>query len=797
MFKNHIKVALRNLLKNRSYSLINIIGLTVGITCCLLISLYVKHELGYDKFQLKGDRLTRVIMEYNMGGVTNGGNYTSTKVGPSFKRNFPEVEQFARLTGSQRIVKYNDKVFTEKRFIYADSTFFELFSFKLIEGNIANVLVGPNKVVLTKSTAEKYFGDQNPVGKTLNVSSNGTAYLVTGIMEDCPENSHIKFDFIASFSSLGDSQEKTYWNANYTTYLLLRDKQSILTLQQKIPGFMKNEMKDELTGNDYLTYYFEPFTRVHLYSEYSGFETNGSIVYVYIVSAIALLLLVIACFTFINLCTAKSMERAREIGIRKVAGAAKSQIFWQFIGESFVLTCFSALMSYFTARLALPYFNALTARNLHFPDLFSFSMIGLTGLVVLSVSFFAGTYPALILSAFQPVKVLKGIHKNTTHGLFLRKSLFVFQFIISIFLIASSFVIQKQLAYFQTKKLGFDKAQLLVLPADGKVIKSFSSLKAELKKYSSVISVSKADFLPCNILGGYSMYKQGMAPGKAFSVFAGGIDQEYLKTCGIRLIAGNDLSEMDVENATHENAEKNYFQFIINESAARQLGWKTKDAVGKKLFLDASRPGVVKGVVADFHFSSLHTPIKPLVLFPGDYGTNILVKLSNGDPGESLKNIEKVWKQVAPHRPFEYSFLDDNYNAMYVSEKNLGKAVTTFTYIALLLAIMGLIGLSSYSIQQRAKEIGILKVLGAPLYVIISRLIKNFVSPVLLAVIIASPIAWWTSNIWLRDFSYRINLNVWMFILPAFASVFLAVLAVSIKALLAATANPIKNLRTE
>lgn len=798
MIRNYFKIALRNLMKNKAHSFINLTGLMIGISCCMLISLYVKNELSYDRFQEKGNRIARMIMEYSMGGNVNAGNYTSTKVGPSFKQNFPEVENFVRMARQGRIVKYKDKVFVEKRFVYADSTFFDVFpSFVLLEGQVEKVLAAPKSVVVTRSAAEKYFGSEDPVGKTIKVSSAETDYLVTGVVENCPENSQIKFDFIASFSSLGESQEETYWNANYTTYLLLKNESSFASFDGKIRDFMKREMTTEMNGNDYLTYHPEPYYTVHLHSEHAGFEPNGNIVYVYILCIVALLILLIACITFINLCTAKSVERAKEIGIRKVAGAGKPQIFWQFIGESFVLSVLSTAVSYFVVRLSLPYFNDVTDRTLHFSDLFSFSLIGVVVLIVCSISFFAGAYPALVLSAFQPVKVLKGVFRNTGSGLVLRKSLFVFQFVISVFLIVTSFIIQKQLDYFQNKRLGFDKEHVLVLPVDQKVSEGFNALRSELKKNASVLAVSKGDFQPCNIMGGYSMYTPEMPPGKVYSVHAGTIDEEYLKTCGIEIVAGADLTSQDVTEAMREEPGKSYYHYVINESAARQLGWTTKEAIGKKLFLDSSRPGEVKAVASDFHFASLHTPIKPLVLFPGNYGATLLVKITAGNPSQAIAGIGGTWKKLMPHRPFEYTFLNENYNAMYASEINLGKAISAFTLLAVLLACLGLFGLSSYSIQQRAKEIGILKILGAPVYNIVARLSKNFIGLVMLAIIISLPLAWWSMTKWLRDFSYRIEMNVWLFVLPALCALLIAIVTVSFKALQAASVNPVKNLRTE
>lgn len=411
MIKHYFKTALRNLRKNKVFSFINILGLTVGLTCCLLMVLYIRHELSYDDFQKNGDRMARVIMEYSEGGSVMKGNFTSTKVAPAFKRNFPEVEQAVRMYKGTRVIQYQDKLFDEKSFMYADSTFFDMFSFKLLKGNPQYALSGPNVVVFTRSAAKKYFGNDDPIGKTIKVGSTETDYQVTGVIEDCPSNSQIKYDFLASFSSLGVTQEDTYWDANYTTYLLLKDKSSIASLQAKIPGFMKKEMATALSGGDYVNFHLEPLKSIHLHSPYDGFEPNSSVTYIYIIGVVALLILAIACFTYVNLSTARSMERAKEVGIRKVSGAFKKQIFWQFIGESMILSVISLLLSLALAALLLPSFNHLADRQLSLSSMFSPLIIGLSLMIILCISLAAGSYPALILSGFQPVKVLKGSFK--------------------------------------------------------------------------------------------------------------------------------------------------------------------------------------------------------------------------------------------------------------------------------------------------------------------------------------------------------------------------------------------------
>ncbi len=798
MLKNYLKIALRSLLKDKLYTFIILIGLSLGITCCLLITLFVKHELSYENFHTNKNRLVRAIMDYNIGGNGNKGSYTSTYVGPSFQKNFPEVENFVRLTSSSKIVRKEDKLFVEKRFMYADSTIFDLFSFKLLSGDVKTALSGPNKVLLTKSMADKYFGTENPLGKPIKVSAMGYDYIVSGILEDCPKNTHLQFDFLASSSSLGIGSivERTYWNANYNTYFLLKNEQSLSTLQPKIKPFMKKEMagvfSDEIS---YVNYLLEPISTIHLYSEHEGYEEKGSIMYVYIMSVVALLILVIACFTYINLSTSKSAERAKEIGIRKVAGAYRSQIFLQFMSESFWLVLVSLLFSLLLMFLVLPSFSQLVNRTLVFQTIFSRDISLIIFCIIVGVSVFAGIYPAFVLSSLNPILVLKGNFKNTRRGLFLRKFIFSFQFAISVFLIIGAVILQKQLQYFQTKELGYDKELLVTLPYDKLVGKQFEVFKEELKSKAHVKSITKSDFTPNNIMGGYSMQKTNASDALSFGVNASVIDDAYLNTCGIELIAGKNITQQDIAQANIDTLA--YFHFILNETAVKQMGWTAQEAVGKKMFLDATRPGEIKGVIKDFHFSSLHNPIKPLVLFPSYFGNLILVKLNKGNVTVNIEKMEGIWKKLFTHRPFDFSFLEDKYNQQYDSERRLGKALNVFTLIAILLAMLGLFGLSSYAIQQRAKEISIRKIVGNPLHAIVLNLSREFMTLILVACLVAIPLAWLVCQRWLENFSYRIDLSIWYFIIPCLLLIILAFVTVAVRVIRASMQNPVKNLRME
>jgi len=799
MFKNYFKITFRNLWKNKTASFINVFGLTVGLTSCLLIGIYLQHELSYDKFEQNGDRITRVIMEYKFDGgdEMKKGNFTSVRVAKVFKQTFPEIEDAVRMSFGGLVVRYNDKLIDEKRFMYADPSFFNLFSFKLLQGDKKNALDEPNKVIVTESTARKYFGDENPIGKVLKVGSDTANYQVTGVIQDSPSNSQIKFDFLASFSSLHtEDLEKTYWDANFTTYFLLKHPLDIAALQAKITPFMQKEMKGQGATVDFM---LEPFMGIHLHSEFGGFEPNNNIKYIYILEAAALLILVIACFTYINLNTARSIERAREVGVRKVIGARKAQLFWQFIGESVILCSAAVVLSLILAVLLLPEFNRLTEKQLSVQSIFSFQFIsGLISITAL-VSLAAGSYPALILSSFQPVKVLKGAFKNTGSGQLVRKSLIVFQFSISVLLIVSTVIMQKQLSYIQKKDMGYNRDQVLVLPLDKRMLNEMQTIKTELKSDNNIRSVSACASTPVEINGGYNMRSAPMPENQQIAVTAGQIDEDFIKTTGLKIVAGADLNHQDILDISHTDAEhaKNVYHFVLNESAAKELGWSPEQAIGQRMFLDASRPGFVKAVVKDFNFQSVYTPIQPLVLFPGMWSRQLMVKLGGGNIPQTVSFIGSKWKELVPYRPFEYHFLDEDFNKLYNSELRLGSVLDIFSSVAIILACLGLFGLSAYSAKQRVKEIGIRKVLGAKVGNIVTTLSADFVKLVLISIIISSPLAWWLTNKWLQGFAYRAGVTAWIFIGAGLAVIIIALLTVSIQTIKAALANPVASLRNE
>jgi putative ABC transport system permease protein len=796
MLINYFKIALRHFRKNSLATAINLIGLTIGLTSCLLITVYILHELSYDKFETKGDRIVRVIMEYSANGSkdTNKGNFTSTKVATTFQRMFPEVESAVRMDDAKEVVAFQDKLFREDRFMFADSSFFNLFSFRLLEGDPHTALSGPYKIILTESTARRYFGQGEAVGQLVKVGADSVPYAVTGVIQDCPSNSQIKYDLLCSFSTLHANQDQTYWNANYKTYLLLKDPAAIRTLQAKLPAFMQGEMKGQGAS---VNFFLEPFLRIHLYSEFGGFEPNNNITYIYVLGGVALLILAIACFTYINLSTARSMERAREVGVRKVMGAGGQQLFWQFIGESFLMAGVSVVLSLTAAALVLPAFNDLIGTILPVSALYTPAVLAALVTFMACIGLLAGAYPALILSGFQPVKVLKGAFKNTDRGQWMRQSLIVFQFVISVFLIVSTVVVQKQLYYIQHKDLGVNKDHVLVLPLDRRMYGKTDLVKNEFLSAPGVVSASVCNNAPINIVGGYSMRRPDMPDNHPIFVNANPIDNDYLKTVGLQLVEGEDLTQQDMNQAALPDSI-HLFHFILNESAARKLGWTPKTAIGQKMFLDDTRPGIVKGVVRDFNFQSMHEAIKPLVLFSEQrWAYQWLIKIKPGDPRPTIDALAAKWKELAPYRPFECHFLDEDYDRIYQSEIRLGEALNVFAAIAIILACLGLFGLSSYAAQQRVREVGIRKVLGASVGQIVLLLSQDFVRLAGIAFLVALPVSWWAMSRWLQDFAYRTNLSVFVFVLAGVATLVLTLVTVSIKAVSAALMNPVKNLRTE
>jgi len=800
MLKNYFKIAYRNLVKNKLYGLVNIGGLTIGITCCILIGIYIINELSYDRFNKNASRIVRVNTEYSLEGTVVKTAGTANIAGPRFTRMFPQIESFVRIMQSHEVVGYKNRLFDEQKFLYADSSFFKIFSFKLIEGSANDVLNGPDKIVITEAMKRKYFGDEEATGKILRVGRSD--YIVTGVVENAPVNSQVKFDFIASFITLNEQEE--WIHLNNFTYLLLHQDNEIATLEKNIIVYMKTQQKLlGLKSGDYVSFHLQPLTSVHLYSSseglaptVAGLNPDGNIVYIYVLSIVALLILCIACVNYTNLATVQFAKRNAEIGIRKVLGAGKLQIFLQFIGESLLLTMLSLMLAVFAAIELLPVFNHITGNELQSAMLLnpgSLLIIFAGGIII---SFVAGAYPAIILANFKLIRILKsGFSFSNNRGGF-KSSLIVFQFMISVFLIISTVIILQQLFYLQHKNLGYDKEQIIVLPVDEQMRPNFDALEDAIKLAPNVKSVSAAFESPTFIHWDDAIRTDA---GQELALQAMPVAPDIVQTLGLQIIAGNDFTLADKkENDTTYNSSSWHSFFILNETAVKALGWKPEEAIGKTIY--RGNPGIVKAVVKDFNIASLQEPIRPLLIFLDPHYRHIheiFVKVSGNDISTTLASILNIWKERVSHRPFEYHFLDDDYSALYKSEQHTAQIFSIFSSLAILLACLGLFALTAYTVMQRTKEIGIRKVLGASVKNIVGLLSKDFLKLVIAAIIVASPVAWLVTHWWLQSFAYRINIQWWVFIGASISVLIIALLTISFQAVKAAISNPVNNLRTE
>lgn len=799
MFRNYFITALRNLRRNKLYTAINIFGLSIGLAACLLIGVYITHEVSYDKFNVNANRIVRATMEYETAGTINTVATTGTKVGPQFKRIFPVIEEYTRTFITHNVMKNGDKIFDEQHILYADPSFFKIFSFHIVEGEASTALDAPDKIVITRSMAKKYFGNEDALNKTL--TSGGKDFRVSAICEDVPQNSQIKFDFVTQFLNLGNNvKNETWWTANWITYFLLHNEKDIPRLQQQITGYMKTpEVRTDagLQGKDYLTYHLEPLTRIHLYSSLAGFEPNGSITYIYMFAVIALLILIIACANYTNLATAQSSGRSGEIGMRKVMGASKSQIFLQFMSESSLVAFIAAALALLLSILLIPYFNSVTGKQFTTEALLQpLPMVSLF-IFTLIVSFFAGLYPALILSGTQIMNVLKKGFNFTGGNNMLRKTLIVAQFGISVFLIIYTIIILQQMHYMQTKDLGYDKEHIVVLPIGGNMLQNFQSLKDAFAQVRGVESITASYETPEYVEWGDGITAIDEKGKHDISLNAMPVDLDFIKTMKMQLVAGRDFEQSDFGMMDTSNNYTNYhLPYIINETLAKKIGWTPQQAVGKTIENRATGP--VVGVVKDFNFSSLHDPIGPLVIFLGrDFSRDFMLRINGNDMQSTLNRLQTVWQQRIPDRPFNYHFLDDDYNKLYLAEQRTSKLFGVAAALAILLACLGLFGLAAFTTVQRTKEIGIRRVLGANVGSITLLVSKNFLQLVSIAIIIAVPLAWLAGNKWLQGFAFRISVQAYIFIATAIITVLIALGTVGYHSIKAALSNPAKSLRTE
>ena len=797
MLKSYFTVALRSLLRQKGYALINISGLAVGAAACLLILLFVQHELGYDQFHEGADRIYRATTQFKGGGREADLAVTPSLVSPGFQRNFPEVEAGVRLYNPGRysplIVQHEEVRYSEVDFLYADSTFLDVFSFAWVAGNRAEALTEPNTILLTESTAQKYFGEQDPIGKRLTVNGSRD-FEVTGVLADVPSQSHFSFDFVASLvtrQNWPELRDDALRAANFFTYLKLREGANVAALKAKIPGFVEAYAPPPSSGME-VAINLQPLMDIHLRSTLDGEDIaqQGDIRYVYGFVAIALLILLIACINYMNLATARSARRAKEVGMRKALGAVRTQLARQFYAESALMTLLGMIGALLLVVLALPFFNAIIEKQLHLDTLMNGGVIATLVAMFLVITLVAGSYPALLLAAFKPVDVLKGAFKRKASGQFIRKGLVVFQFAVSVFLIAATLVVMQQVDFIRNTKLGFDKEQVVMLSiSDRQLAPNYERVKSALLRDPRILQASAVSDAPGFVKGGYSISYAGDPNTENYSIIGMAADEDVVETLGLELVAGRTFPE-------GFDPEVQYY-FMLNEAALRRMNLTPEEAVGREVSMNG-RDGVVTGVLADFHFHSLRNQIQPLAVFssPWDFDY-LLVKLAPGDLPGTMSYLQQQWATLAPHRPFEYEFLDQAFDALYKSEVQVGRLFGSFAGIGILIACLGLFGLAAFTAEQRTKEIGVRKVLGATIPQIWALLSREFALLVLISFLVAAPIAYWVMQDWLAAFAYRIDLGLGLFLLAGGAAFAIALLTISYQALRAAWINPVEALRYE
>lgn len=792
MLKNYFKIAFRNLWRHRVFSFINIMGLTVGMTACLLIFLYVRFEISYDRFHTKADRIYRIVADIKTPTETIPSSGPAWAVPGHLKFDFSEIEAVTRVMFDNLLLRKGDIKFNEPKSLWADSMFFQIFSFKLLKGDARTALKEPYSVVLTESTAKKYFGKADPLGQTILITSESSPATVTGVMQDMPENTQIKGDLLVSMSTITTKFAKgidDQWS-NYSpwAYILLKPGVTPQSIEKKLPAFLEKWSGKEMKELQmYVTLKLEQLKAVYLHSTRG--DSLGSIRNVYIFSIIALFILIIACINFINLTTARASERAKEVGIRKVAGAVRPQLASQFIGESVIICFIAFLLTLGLSALLLPSFNQLAGKIISKGIFYDGGLIVLllgTGIVI---GLLAGVYPAFILSSFKPIEVLKGRFATSNKGSFLRKGLVIAQFAISTALIIGTIIVYTQMNYMRNRDLGFNKDQVLVIETQRE--KKRDALLQSISRLPNVKVTSLSGSVPgSGNPGAYSEVENIKGDLQITNLDLYYVDFDYIPLYNIKMVAGRAFNR---EFKTDSNEA-----MIVNEATTRLLGYHSPhQAVGKR-FKQWGHEGKIIGVIKDFHYKSLQTPIKPLSIRMDWSGFSLLsVKVNPANVKHTIAAIEKEYKRLIPNRPFSYYFLDEFFDRQYRNEERFGRLFMNFAVLAIFISCLGLLGLASYSTMQRTREIGIRKVMGASVSNIINLLSKDFLKLVIISFFIAAPVAWYFMNKWLADFAYRTTISWWIFAMAGALAILIAVITISVQAFRAAVANPVKSLRTE
>lgn len=804
MLRNFLKIAFRNLSKHKVTSFINLFGLTIGLTSCLLITLYILNEVSYDKWNSKSDRVYRVarIFKTSDGVKSLDLGTVSPPFGYYFPTEYPEIEKMTRLfgMGSGSPMKYQDKIFSEKNVFFADEHVFDIFPVDIVKGNRATILQDPYTVVLSENVAKKYFGDEDPIDKVIRVNSQADV-KVTGIYKSFPANTHIHPEMMISFNTLKDSavygekQLRTNWgNNSFFTYLQLPENYDPKTLENKFPAFLDKHMAAQYGGSKPSTLtslYLQKMTDIHLHSHTDAeAEANGDIKRVYIFSVIALFILLIACINYMNLSTARSSLRAKEIGIRKVVGAGRGELMGQFLSESLLMCLAATVMALLLTWLSLPWLNKVSGQLLSFDTLLQPSVLIPLIATPFIVGLIAGLYPAVFMSSFQPVKTLKGLFKVGGANISLRKVLVVSQFAIGIGLIITTIIVLQQLHYIHHKSLGYNKDQIVTLPYTFEVGKHYESFQAELLKNSDFKNVTRSSRIPTGRLldnmGASASSGDSLRPVTSDIKYVS-CDYEFANTFGIDMAAGRFFSKTFGADSAN---------FVINHAAVQAVGWgNDEEAIGKD-FRYGDVKGKIVGVVKDFHFESMHQSIAPMVFLLRPSYSRLSVKL-NGNTTEAMSALDKTWRQFFPDSPFDYTFLDERFDRLYESEQKQATIFTSFSIVAIFIACLGLFGLSTFAVSQRIKEIGVRKVLGANVKGLVLLLAKDFLKLVVISAVIAFPLAWYAMSKWLTGFEYRISIQWWVFLVSGLLAVLVAFITIGFQAVKAALANPVKALRSE
>ncbi len=796
MVKSLIRVALRTLKKDLGYSILNIIGLTIGITFSLFLFFYVLDELNYDHYNKKADRIYRIVSHIKESDNNSDWAITQYPLGPTLKKEYPEVEQAVRFVGSDRAMyQYGNLQFYETKIFVVDSNLFEVFTYPFIEGNPKTALVEPHSMVLTQSLAVKYFGKGNSaLGKTLK-NNHGDVYKITGVVKDVPKNSHIIFNALISNITLPKDFANNWGGFGFYTYVLLKPNTDYKAFEKKLlPMYDKYMAPIFAKFNVKIHYSVQPILSIHLKSDLKQEpEELGSMSYIYIFSAVGIFMLIIACINYMNLTTARSARRAKEIGIRKVSGSFRSQLIAQFLIESVTIAFISLLLSVILVFLLLPVFNSLSGKSISIKDLLRPGTFLLLLTVILFVGLVGGSYPAFYLSNFNPVTILKGRLSKSSSNANLRRTLVVIQFSISMVMLICTAVVYRQLQFMRNKDLGFNKEGVISLKvdADGDFRGKLFALKNEIKKDPSVISVSTSNNVPGSSGVNFNLFSIETNKGfldKGIDNYT--IDADYLQTLGIQLISGRNFSSATPSDTINS--------IIVNENMVKTFGWA--NALGKKLKFPGDTSGKfaqVIGVVKDFNQKSLYNPIAPLILFYYPGGNLVQIKAGLQNTTSTLTNIEKSWKAIFPGLPFQYTFLDQDYDSQYAADQKRGKIFTAFSSLTIFITCLGLLGLIAFTTEQRQKEISLRKIMGADLLHLVTLIARSFVFLVALSALIAFPVAYYFMHKWLEIFPYKSGLSAAIFLISALVILLITLLTVGFHTIKAAVGNPSKSLRTE